>query len=249
MKNANRLLRWPLILLGCVVVGCASMGARRAAPTPATTQSSNNARVLHIADAVPIMHFRTGERDVDLTNRISYSGAAVYYFGQADTYNGDGDVDETTPLVVAKVKGKWCALDLQDERLKNAEWQYIASGPAVGEIWGVLDDSLKHEAKVVLLVHSVDAGHTWTVESIRKPYGLGDYDSFCMDKNGHGRLTFYVEPNDKHPRRGGFYSMHTTDGARTWTAAEHEPDNLQPADEIPEDEDVPPLKDEPTQSA
>ena len=103
-----------------------------------------------MADGVPIGRFRTGERDVDLRNRITYEGAHDFYFGQAETYDGDGDVSATVPLIVTAVKGAWLALNLEDERLKNAEWQYIASGPAAGEIWGVLDDSLNHEGKVLL---------------------------------------------------------------------------------------------------
>jgi hypothetical protein len=70
-----------------------------------------------------------------------------------------------------------------------------------------------------------------------------------MDKNGKGRLTVYIAPDAKHPKRAGFYHMRTTDAAKTWSAPEHEPDALDPAEEVPADEDVPPLREKPTQSA
>ena len=87
------------------------------------------------------------------------------------------------------------------------------------------------------------------MESVHKPFGAGDYDSFCMDKSGHGRLTVYISPDRKHPRRAGYYHLRTTDGAKTWSGPEHENDSLNPADDIPEDEEVAPLKDLPTQNA
>ena len=237
------------VLLCCIAVGCAAIGAKRSTTHPATTQASAAPRTLHLSDAVPIVRFRTGDRDVDLRNRITYDGGRDLYFGQVDTVNGDGETSATLPVVVGLIKGGWVALSLEDPRLKNAEWQFVASGPAEKEIWGVLDDSLNHKGKVLLLAHSTDAGQTWSVASVEKPFGAGDYDSFAMDRNGHGRLSIYVAPDDKHPRRAGFYHLHTTDAAKTWSAPDHEADALDPAEEVPADEDIPPLKEAPTQSA
>ncbi len=224
------------------------MGARRAQEAPATTQASASPRKLSITDGKPIAHYREGEREVDLRNRISYEGGNDLYFGQADTYDGD-EVKSTLPLVVASVKGSWLALSLEDPRLKDAEWQLVASGPADGEIWGVLDDSLNHKAKVLLLAHSTDYGKRWSVVSVEKPFGSGDFDSFCMDKSGRGRLSIYISQDAKHPHRAGFYHLRTTDAAKTWSAPEHEADGLDPAEDIPEDEEVAPLKDAPMQNA
>ena len=231
------------ILLGFIALGCAI-----AARPPSTTQISQP-RTVKLDDAVPIARFRTEATEVDLRNQIKYEGQEdAIYFGQADTVDKDGEVAATQPLVVARVKGGWMALTLKDTHLPNAEWQLVATGPAQDEIWGVMDDVLNHAGKVILLAHSRDAGKTWTVWPVNKPFDTGDYDSFCMDKSGRGRLTIYIAPDEKHPRRAGFYHLRTTDGGSTWSAPEREADALDPADDVPEDEDPPPLRDTPLQS-
>ena len=231
-------------LVGFIVLGCAL-----AARPPATTQTVTQPRNLKMDDAVPIARFRTEATEVDLRNQIKYQGQDdAIYFGQADTVDKDGEVAATQPLVVARIKGGWMALSMKDARLPNAEWQLVATGPASDEIWGVMDDVLNHQGKVILLAHSRDAGKTWTVWPVNKPFDSGDYDSFCMDKTGRGRLTVYIPPDEKHPRRGGFYHFRTTDGGTTWSTPEREPDALDPSDEVPEDEDPPPLRDSPLQS-
>ena len=234
------------ILMFVIFVSALGCAIRAATTEPATTRAAE--RIVRLRDAVPIGRFRTAEQDVDLRNRISYSKRGELYFGQADVYDDNGDVKATQPLVVSGGKGGWNALSLKDERLENAEWQLVASGPADDEIWGVLDDSLNHRGKVILLAHSRDAGTTWAITTVNKPFGAGDYDSFSMSAEGHGRLSVYVEPEKKHPGRAGFYHFRTRDGGKTWGKPEHEPDALDPAEEIPEDEDPEPLKETPVQN-
>jgi hypothetical protein len=238
------------LLMVCLPLCGFACAARRphAATTQATTNPIGATRVLNLKDAVPLARFRNADREIDLRNRISYENGADLYFGQSDMIDGDGQTSATVPLIVASQRGGWTALSLDDVRLKNAEWQFIASGPAAGEIWGVLDDILKHKAAVLLLAHSTDAGQTWNVTSISKPFGQGEFDSFAMDKSGHGRLSVYLAPDDKHPRHAGFYHLRTTDGAKTWLPPEHEPDALDPAEEIPADDEPAPLKEAPAQN-
>jgi hypothetical protein len=234
-----------LLLLGC------ALAARRSTTAPASQPLTTPPRVHRFADeALPIDNFRDADHDVDLTNLISFNPAhSDLYFGQCDLIGGDNQTLATVPLVVAMQKGAWVALCLADERLRNAEWQFVASGPEDGEIWGVLDDSLDNKGRVILLAHSTDTGQTWTLTSINKPFPDGQYDSFRMDKTGHGRLSIYVPGTDNDPARAGFYHFHTPDRGKTWSAAEHEPDALDPADDVPSDEEPPPLKSTPTRSA
>jgi hypothetical protein len=256
----------PWVALSFVVVlSACSIAARRAAapPRPATTQASTETvRTLKLSDAVPINRFRGENTDVDLRQHIAYEAHDDLYFGQCDTLDANGETAATEPLVVANVHGGWSAVTLKDDRLANAEWQFVASGPAAAEIWGVLDDSLDNKGKVLLLAHSTDGGKTWNVSVIQKPFGVGDYDSFCMDKSGRGRVTVYVTGDSREPRgardhrrgqagrgRSGFYHIRTTDGGKTWAKPEHEPDALDPADDVPADgEDPEPHKDSPLRS-
>lgn len=243
----------PIVCAGAVLLlGCAATAPHAFSAAPSTTQSSSPAprTVSFDAAAVPIDRLRGGEdHDVDLRNVINFDKRGDVYFGQAERYDEQGDVVATTPIVVAAAKGAWLALSLADPRLRDAEWQFVASGPAEGEIFGVLDDSLHHKGKVILLAHSSDSGVTWTISQVRKPFDSGDYDSFAMDKTGHGRLTVYLAPTTKHPNRAGFYHFHTADAGKSWARPEHEADALDPADDVPGDEDPEPLKSTPMQSA
>jgi hypothetical protein len=249
--------RCSIALLAVALLGCA-VAARRATRPNATTPSpvTTRPRVVGFAQqAVPIEKFRDEDHDVDLRNVLSddddaHAGAGGdVYFGQCDQLGAGDETASTVPLVVMMQKGAWVALSLEDPRLKNAEWQFVASGPADGEIWGVLDDSLNYRGTALLVAHSADTGATWTVTAVNKPFGGGDYDSFRMDRTGHGRLSVYLAGTRRHPERAGFYHFRTTDAGKTWTAPEHEPDALEPADEVPADEDPEPLQTPPTQTA
>jgi hypothetical protein len=243
-----------------VLLSACSIAARRAAALPATTQATTSAtHTVKLSDAVPLNRFRGDHTDVDLRQHIAFDngegrgsgggGGNDFYFGQCDTLDDNGETAATEPLVVAKVRGGWGAITLKDDRLANAEWQFVASGPAAGEIWGVLDDTLTARGKVLLLAHSTDAGETWGVTAIGKPFGAGESDSYCTDKTGRGRLTVYVAGDRRHRARGGYYHLRTTDGGVTWSAPEHEPDALDPAEEVPDTGDDPePLRESPLRS-
>ena len=64
----------------------------------------------------------------------------------------NGDVKATQPLVVGGGKGGWNALSLKDERLENAEWQLVASGPALAA------DQLAVHRKTVHAMRQLPAG-------------------------------------------------------------------------------------------
>ncbi len=203
--------------------------------------------MLRFADAIPLERFRGEHENIDLRQRITFADRGDLSFGQSDVYDDNDDVVATLPLIVASRKSSQLALSFADSRLRNAEWQFVASGPAKEEVWGVLDDSLNHKGRVVLLVHSTDAGESWSIDSIEKPAASGEYDSFAMAANGRGRLTIYVPPAPKHRGRAGFYHFRTIDGGKTWAQPEHERDSLTPADDIPADDE--PDSAPPTQSA
>jgi hypothetical protein len=247
--------RWIVLLIGVILIGCSAGAAPHKSRklTPATTQVSTEPRTLKFADvAQPIEHFQDDDHDIDLRNVIHFEGktAGDVYFGQCDRVDADGDPTATVPLIVARAgKGTWGALSLADPRLPNAEFQFVATGPEEREVWGVLDDTLTGRGRVVMLVHSTDAGATWTITPIEKPFDSGEYDSFAMDASGRGRMSVYVAPTRNHPRRAGFYHFRTSDGGKTWSSPEHEPDAMDPADEVPSDEEPEPLKSIPTQTA
>jgi hypothetical protein len=244
------LFRRPVFVCAVLLLGCAAAAPHsRRNLTPATTQSSAP-RTLRFADAaVSVDHFRDDDHDIDLRNVIHFEKDRDVYFGQSERYDADGNAVATVPLIVAGKKGAWLALSVADPRLPNAEWQFVASGPREGEMWGVLDDTLTGRAKIILLAHSLDAGVTWTLSQVIKPFEAGEYDSFAMDKSGRGRLTVYIAPTKNYPRRAGFYHFRTTDAGQTWSPPDHEPDALDPADDVSPDEEPEPLQSTPTQTA
>jgi hypothetical protein len=230
-------------VMGWVVALAAGCAAASSHPTSATHPAATQPHIVHLSSAMPLEKLRREDTDFDLHNRMQ-SGGETLYFGQLETTDSQDEVTATAPVIVAKVKGEWRALSLADSRLPNAEFLFVASGPAKGEIWGVLDDQIADPAEVVLLAHSTDAGQTWRLTTVHKPRGAGSYDSFAMDKNGHGRLTVHLN-REQSQNRSGFYHFRTTDDGQTWSRPDYEPDHLKSADEIPDDEDPEPLKDLP----
>jgi hypothetical protein len=223
---------WPGTAIAAllIVAGCAASVAHSSATTrPAEPKT------LKLADAVPLEHFHADNTEIDLRQRIAFEGKRELFFGQSDVYDEDDEVVATVPLIIASTKGVRTAVSIADARLNNAEWQFVASGPKSGEAWGVLDDTVTGRGKVVLLAHSTDAGQTWSVSAIDKPFGAGEYDSFSMSADGRGRLTVFVPATKDDAKRAGFYHFRTTDGGRTWSRPEHEPDALDPAEPVDPD--------------
>jgi hypothetical protein len=127
------------------------------------------------------------------------------------------------------------ALRIDDGRLKNAGWSYISAGPATNEFWGVLDASLEDLQPDLLLVHSTDAGKTLQLISLPKPRKACVFDSFCMDRAGHGRVSVYVDRTKTRLNHAGYYHYRTDDDGQTWTATQFEPDAMTPAEDAPDD--------------
>ena len=219
--------------------GCAAGPKSAPAPAPAATPP----RSVHLSRAIPLQKLRTDDTDFDLRNRMSINDQELY-FGQLETTDLHDNVTATAPVVVAKIQGEWRALSLADERLPDAEFLFVASGPAKNEIWAILDNQIADPADSLLLAHSTDAAQTWTLTTLHKPQGFGAYDSFAMDKTGHGRLTVYLTHRESKGR-SGFYHFRTSDDGNTWSAPDYEPDSLDPAADIPDDADPEPLQDLP----
>jgi hypothetical protein len=227
------------IVVASLATGCTATAL--AATHPATTRATTQPRVLRMTDAFPVERFEGGGVEVSLTQRIQFTGGRELLFGQAEAYDENDDVVATSPVIVQDRGGVRTGVSVADPRLANGEWQFVGTGPRRGEAWGVLDDTLTSRGRAVLLVHTTDSGATWTVTPIDKPFGAaGEYDSFAMSRDGHGRLTIYVAGTRQRPRRAGFYHFRTTDGGATWSPSpEHERDDLTPADDADVDDPPP----------
>ena len=138
-------------------------------------------------------------------------------FGQFDRLNADDEVIATTPVIVQsdKFNKPALAMPIEDERLKDAAWAFVASGPAKNEIWAILDRSLDDDQPDIVLVHLIESH--WSVQVIHKPIPDADFDSFSMNRDGHGRLTLYAQSDSKAKRTGGFYTFRTTDSGKSWS--------------------------------
>jgi hypothetical protein len=231
-----------------VLVGCVAPSATApSASAPSTAQAgASEHRLLRVADAVPLSQLRTNDTDIDLASRVNTSKRALL-FGQLDTSDSDGDVVATEPVIAFKdATGNTQVLKVADERLNDGTWMFVASGPKHGEIWGVLDAGLDAMQENVILAHSTDDGETFTLIAIAKPDRRADYDSFCLDKSGHGRLSVFLAGDEKRHLKQGYYNYLTTDGGATWSSPQREPDALKRADDISDDEqddsDSPPTR-------
>jgi hypothetical protein len=211
--------------------------AAQAAPHPttraaATTQTS----AIKKSDAAELIKLEKDGAEATMWYQIKTKRAQRICFGQLETYDDDDNVVTTTPCIAWVSHDHWTAVQIDDSRLKNAAWEAVVAGPSKGEIWGVLDQNLDDRQADVLLVHSTDGGETFDISAIAKPSESAEYDSFCMDEHGHGRLSVYLDAKNEKHAKAGFYHYRTTDDGRTWSQAQFEPDGTAPADDVPDDD-------------
>ena len=217
-------------LLACVLVGA---GCASNHPSP-----SRETGTIRLADAVMLDRLVTADAEVTMTDVLRPSERPAVYFGQIDHTDVEGEaIVATEPILATRDDRRWNAVRIADERMPNGTWMYVGAGPANGEAWAVLDadPELAGASLIVLLLHSRDAGATWTTIAIQKPSPLAMFDSFGMAPH-RGRLTVYQPAG--HPGAGaGYYHYTTTDGGTTWMrSANFEPDAMIPADPVPESE-------------
>jgi hypothetical protein len=237
-------LRCVFIVLAAIAMGCASESVRPAlAAQPSTAPSTQPSGMvsLRLADAVVANDLEQGDWEVDMQSQIPFKDRPLF-FGLLATYGADDKATATIPLVGFKTNDKLMALKIDDPRLVNADWSYIAAGPTSKEFWGVLDASLDDQQPTIVIAHSTDAGATLQIASLPKPLPVAAFDSFCMDRQGHGRLSLYVYRDQAKLRQAGYYHYRTTDGGKNWTGPEHELDGMLPADDAPDDVAEPPQR-------
>ena len=271
MRTAARVLFVGVTLITGSITGCVTAAPPATAATHPTTRSTTTRATTHattrpaadtfkLVDSIPIEVFQGPGAQVDLVSKFLPPQAGVpIFFGTASNSDGDGG---GVALIAEKLGDQMRAIPLEDARLSNPQWMYTGAGPALGEIWGVLDDTGDAPAADLLLVHSTDAGATWHLSAIHKPVNQADFSDFVMDREGHGRLSVYLsadcpdetpaskrlagprQPGKRKPRRdpikAGSYHYRTTDGGKTW-AMQYEADALTPGGDVP-DEDQPQAK-------
>ena len=193
---------------------------------------------IHLDSAVTADKIEQGDWEVEMQNQIEFKSGIVL-FGQVTSYDEDDKATATDPVVGFKTDGRLYALKIDDTRLKNAGWSYISAGPGKDEFWGVLDASLDDKQDEIVLVHSTDGGKTMHLSSLEKPMPVMVFDSFCMDRNGHGRVTVYGDQTKTRLKHAGYYNFHTTDDGQDWTGPQFEPDAMTPADDVPDESNKP----------
>jgi hypothetical protein len=221
-----------VVSIGLILLAHLACTAQAATHPSATTQATK----LNKANATDLPKLEKDGAEATMWYQIHTKRTERTCFGQLETYDDDDNVVTTIPIIAWATHGKWSAIEINDPRLKNAAWTSVVAGPSKGEIWGILDQNLDDRQKDVLLVHSTDAGETFQIQSLAKPSENADYDSFCMDAGGHGRLTVYLDAANEKNAKAGFYHYRTTDGGRTWSSAQYEPDGTAPADDVPDDD-------------
>jgi hypothetical protein len=237
-------LRFVLTMLIAIAVGCAADTLRPASAAQATTSATTQPTgsfTLRLADAGAADDLEQGDWEIDMQSQIPFKDRPLLV-GQLATYGNDDKATATLPVIGFKKDGKLMALKIDDPRLVNAGWSYIAAGPTNQEFWGVLDASLDDNQPNILIAHSTDSGETLKIASLPKPLPVAEFDSFCMDRSGHGRLSLYVYRDKAKLRQAGYYHYRTTDGGKSWSGPEHELDGMLPADDAPDDSSEPPQR-------
>jgi len=226
-----------LAILGFCLAGCAAQSG---------PDSGTSLKTLRLSDAVDLRRAMRADEETDLAYKLQFGRDQLpIYFGELNTYDDDDQPLTSVPIIAQKQGQKWRAIRLDDSHLKNAAWVVVAAGPVRGEIWGVLDqpidmsrsgggDDLQTD---LLLVHSTDAGQTFSLVALRKPYPAAEFDSLCIGGNGRGRISVYLASGDSSDKtRPGYYSFTTSDKGQSWTRGRFEADSLVPAGRVSDDE-------------
>lgn len=225
------------MVAAAIAAGCASDTAgpaSAAGPSTLATTQPSGAVSLQLSDAVASNDLEQGDWEVDMQSQIPFKDRPIF-FGQLATYGPDDQPTATIPLIGYKNGDKLMAMKIDDPRLVNAGWSYIAAGPDTPEFWGVLDASLDDHQPQIVIAHSTDSGSTMQIESLPKPMKVAVFDSFSMDRQGHGRLSLYVYRDQAKLEQAGYYHYRTVDGGKNWTGPEHEADGMLPAEDAPDD--------------
>ena len=231
-------LKFLTLVTMLLCTGCS--GIAHAEPTT----KPSDLKALKLSDAVDLNRLlKDGEPD--LSHQLHLSRGGRIYFGTIDSYDSDDRQIKSQPIIAKKNGDSWKALPIRDERLKDAAWSYVGGGPMRGELWGVLDASLDDDQPDLILVHSTDGATTFELTALHKPDAAADFDSFCIGPDMHGRVTLYLSPDpDAKSLKAGYYHFRTTDGGKTWSRPDYEPDVMWPAKDVP-DEDQPATPDAP----
>lgn len=186
-------------------------------------------------ESQPLIKLRPTGSTVDLVYKLRPPRVdRAFYFGELE--NND---KQTLPIIVIKDSGHIQALRLEKEWASD-RWQQVVAGPRVGEVWGVLDQVKDERGEDFALVHTTDNGKTWQIGVIHKPCEAASFADMVMAKNGRGRFTLNLDADcEENPKlKAGLYHYRTTDGGKTWSTPEFEPDATHPAEEVPEEEQI-----------
>jgi hypothetical protein len=208
---------------------------------PATTSTAGDVKLF---DAIPLDQIESDGVQVTLTDKIT-SPATLFtvYFGEADTFDSD-DPDTATssiPVIAVCLGSDWKAVPLAGPGLENAGWKYVATGPALHEIWGVLDTSAGDSGPDFVVAHSTDGAMSFTLKTFHKPNSLATVADFAMSQTGHGRVTLSLDTNCGS-NKAGLYHYETNDDGKTWSKIpRYESDVMIRAAAVTDDEQPTPI--------
>jgi hypothetical protein len=203
-----------------ILAGCASV------PQPLV---ETGGATYSLGDAAPAESlFRERKTSVEVKFRCEGSGGLQkLIFG--DLRSEDG---ECQPALLEKSGGRWAALTLQDPQLDQYGWEYVASDNDGNQLVAVLDCQVEAPGWDLVLVASVDGGHTWERRTVlRKVSYLDQFHDLVMSRDGKGRLTLLVGNAVPDESKEGLYHYRTADGGRTWTGPYHEPNYIYKVDQ------------------
>jgi hypothetical protein len=209
---------------------------------PATTSTAGD---IKLSDAIPLEQIESDDVQVTLTDKIT-SPATLFpiYFGEADTFDSD-DPDTaiaSIPVIAVCLGSDWKAVPLPGPGLENAGWKYVASGPALHEVWGVLDTAAGDSGPDFVVAHSIDGAMSFTLKTFHKPASLATVADFAISQIGRGRVTLSLDTNCG-PNKAGLYHYETNDDGKTWSKIpRYEPDVMIRAATVMDDEQPSPIE-------
>jgi hypothetical protein len=234
-------MRWSCLLIAGLLAGCTvhGTGSVTVAKDASTAPSGDVVPVawttVKLDDAKPLIRMAKAGETAQFSFKLKLPNADhSIYFGEIQ--NGD---EQLVPIVGTRNGQQYRVVKLEKEWGYN-QWRTVLSGPHPAELWGLLDqanddqsgDTLTDE---VAFVHSTDGGKTFQVGTLHKPCRKATVADLVMAKNGRGRITLSLG-EDCGKLKAGLYHYRTSDGGKTFHSPQYEPDNTNPAEDVPDDE-------------
>ena len=168
------------------------------------------------------------DSDLPLLEREAYMNCVIHERGNGPKLIFAGissDFSYTDPYIFIEENGSWRSIALPYQK---HHFVYAARTADGDRAYAIVENTPEGPGHELPLFMSDDGGRTWKqIASIKKPYWMGYFHDFTMDKDGRGALTIELETEViTGLALRGLFTTTTKDWGKTWSKFNVEWDSL-----------------------